>query len=85
MDQVLKQIENGDFETPPKPKTRRRFIPYPREPIKKDEKRKQQWYCIGKVVHAGHKVELHKKSRLAAKRTYIYYHEKGNWIEPSSR
>src|ERR1044072_9894731 len=85
MDKVLKQIENGDFDTPPKPKVRRRFEPYPRDPVKKEEERKQQWYRIGKVVCEGHEVKLHKESKLAAKRTYIYYYGKGNWIGPSPR
>src|ERR1043165_5710701 len=85
MDKVLQQIDNGDFNTLPKPKTRKRFEPYPRDLVKKDEERKQQWYRIGKVVREGHEVKLHKESKLAAKRTYIYYHNKGNWIGPSPR
>src|ERR1044072_9758649 len=85
MDKVLEQIKNGDFDTPPTPRVRKRFQPYPRDPVKKDEERKQQWYHIGKVIVEGHKVKLHKKSKLAAKRTYIYYYGKGNWIGPSPR
>ena len=84
MDKILKQIDNGNFDTSPKPKVRKRFEPYPRDPVKKDKERKQQWYRIGRVVCKGHDVKLHKESKLAAKRTYIYYHGKGNWIEPSS-
>ena len=41
MDKVLQQIENGEFESPPKSKIRRKFIPYSRDPVKIDEKRKQ--------------------------------------------
>ena len=67
MDKVLKQIENGDFDISPKPKVRKRFEPYPRDPVKKDEDQKQQWYRIGKVVVEGHEVKLHKESKLAAK------------------
>src|ERR1043166_4161622 len=85
MDKVLQQIDNGEFEFTPKPKVRKRFEPYPRDPIKKDEERKQQWYRIGKVVQEGYEVKLHKESKLAAKRIYIYYSGKGNWIGPSPR
>ena len=85
MDKVLEKIENGEFDFTPKPKVKKRFEPYPRNPVKKEDERKQQWYCIGKVVYEGHKVTLHKESKLAAKRTYIYYHNKGNWIGPSAR
>ena len=59
-------------------------MPYPRDPVKTDEERKQQWYHIGKVIDIGHKVKLHKESKLVAKRTYIYYKRKGNWIGPFS-
>ena len=54
---------------------------------RKDEvKRKQQWYKIGKVIKRGHKVSLHRESKLAARRTYEYYSiEEGNWVDPSSR
>ena len=85
MDKVLKQIEDGEFDFTPKPKIKKRFEPYPRDPVKKDEERKQQWYRIGKVIVEGHEVKLHKESKLAAKRTYIYYYGKGNWIGPSPR
>src|ERR1043165_3379472 len=85
MDKILKQIDNVDFNTLPKPKVKKRFEPYPRDSVKKDEERKQQWYHIGKVIYEGHDVKMHKESKLAAKRTYIYYHEKGNWIGPSPR
>src|ERR1044072_6245944 len=85
MDKVLEQIDNGEFDFTPKPKIKKRFEPYPRDPIKKDEERKQQCYRIGKVVCEGHNVKLHKESKLAAKRTYIYYHNKENWIGPSPR
>ena len=85
MDQVLKQIEQGEFQQPPVPKVRRRFIPYARESKQTEEERKQKWYMIGKVVNEGHTVNLHKESRLAAKRIYIYYHDKGNWVGPTAR
>ena len=85
MDNVLKQIEQGEFKQPPVPRVRRRFTPYARDPAKTDEERKQRWYAIGKVVYEGHTVKLHKESKLAAKRTYIYYHDKGNWIGPTAR
>ena len=85
MDKVLKQIDDGEFEFTPKPKVKRKFEPYPKDLVKKNEKRKQQWYRIEKVVYEGHEVKLHKESKLAAKRTYIYYYNKGNWIGPSPR
>ena len=78
MDQVLRQIENGEFDASLKPKIRKRFMSYLRNPVKKNEERKQQWYHIGKVVYEGHKVKLHKESKLAAKRIYIYYQGKEN-------
>ena len=62
MDKVLKQIDKGEFDFTPRPKVKKRFEPYPRSPIKKDEERKQQWYRIGKIVHEGHQVKLHKES-----------------------
>ena len=85
MDNVLKQIEQGEFQQPPVPKVRRRFVPYERNPPVKEEERKRKWCSIGKVVYEGHTVKLHKESKLAAKRTYIYYHDKGNWIGPTPR
>ena len=78
MDQILKQIDNGNFDTLSKPKVRKRFEPYPRSPVKKNEEKKQQWYRIGKVVYKGYEVKLHKESKLTVKRTYIYYNGKGN-------
>ena len=57
MDKVLKQIDNGEFDFTPKPKIKRRFEPYPRDLVKKDEERKQQWYRIGKVIVEGHEVK----------------------------
>src|ERR1044072_9378608 len=85
MDNVLKQIEQGKFQQPPVPKVRRRFVPYERDPPIKEEERKRKWCSIGKVVYEGHTVKLHKESKLAAKRMYIYYHDKGNWIGPTPR
>ena len=41
MDKILQQIEKGDFDYPPKPKTKERFISYPKDPIKTVEERKQ--------------------------------------------
>src|ERR1044072_1772890 len=85
MDKVLEQIDDGEFDFTLKPKVRKRFEPYPRDPVKKDEERKQQWYRIGKVVHEGYEIKLHKESKLIAKRTYIYYYNEGNWIGPFPR
>src|ERR1044071_8270264 len=83
MDEVLKQIEEGRFSTPPP--TNIRFKPYPRTPKKTPEERKQQWYAIRKVICEGHKVKLHSESKLSAKRTYIYYQRKQGWDGPSPR
>ena len=83
MDRVLKQIEEGEFSTPPLEK--KRFQPYPRTPQKTKQERKQQWYAIGKVICEGYKVKLHNESKLSAKRTYIYYQRKKGWNGPSSR
>ena len=65
MDEVLKQIEEGKFSTPPPVK--RRFQPYPRTTQKTPEERKQQWYTIGNVICEGHKVKLHNETKLSAK------------------
>ena len=83
MDEVLKQIEEGKFSTPPPDK--RKFQPYPKAPQKTKKERKQQWYAIGKVICEGHKVRLHNESKLSAKRTYIYYSKKNGWDGPSPR
>src|ERR1044071_5002317 len=83
MDKVLKQIEEGKFSTPPLEK--RKFQPYPRAIRKTEQEQKQQWYAIGKVICEGHKVKLHNKSKLSAKRTYIYYQRKQGWDRPSPR
>src|ERR1044072_5185101 len=83
MDEVLKQIEEGKFSTPPPEK--RRFRPYPRTPQKTTQERKQQWYAIGKIICEGHKGKLHSESKLSAKRTYVYYSRKNGWDGPSLR
>src|ERR1043165_62991 len=83
MDEVLKQIEEGKFLTPPPIK--QKYQPYSRAPSKTAEERTQQWYAIGKVICEGHKVKLHNESKLSAKRTYIYYQRKEGWDGPSSR
>lgn len=84
MDKVLEKIENGEYDGEPPPK-KLPFIFAPRKKIT-DEKRKEQWYKIGKVIKRGHKVKLHKESQLAARRTYEYYSiGHGNWIGPTPR
>src|ERR1043165_5663815 len=83
MDEVLKQIEEGKFLTPPPIK--QKYQPYSRAPSKTAEERTQQWYAIGKVICEGHKVKLHNESKLSAKRTYIYYQRKNGWDGPSPR
>ena len=42
MDKVLQQIKNRDFDFSPRPKTKKKFTSYSRDPIKNDEERKQQ-------------------------------------------
>src|ERR1044072_7957334 len=83
MDEVLKQIEEGKFSSPPPVNIR--FKPYPKAPQKTKEERKRQWYAIGRVICEGHKVKLHNESKLSAKRTYIYYQRKQGWDGPSPR
>ena len=40
MDKVLKEIDEGKFDTPPKMKQKRKFILYSRDPIKTEKERK---------------------------------------------
>ena len=42
IDKILKEIEEGKFDTLPKFKRKQRFIPYPRDLVKISEKQKQQ-------------------------------------------
>ena len=65
MDKVLKQIADGEFKHNPTLTKKPVFMFASRKKIT-DEQRKQQWYKIGKVVKKGHKVQLHKKSKLSA-------------------
>ena len=85
MDKVLKQIADGKFKYDPTPTKKQAFVFASRKKIT-DEQRRQQWYKIGKVVKKGHKVQLHKKSKLFAQRMYEYYNiNKGNWVGTSPR
>src|ERR1043165_9224095 len=85
MDKILKQIVDGKFKHDPIPTKKLAFVFALRKKIT-DEQRRQQWYKIEKVIKKGHKVQLHKKSKLSARRTYEYYNiDKGNWVRPSLR
>src|ERR1043166_5559029 len=72
MEQILKDIQQGRLKG--------------RNQRKEQEvlKNKKNWYKIGKAIKNGHKVKLHNKGKLAAKRTYQYYKiDKGNWEGPT--
>ena len=54
--------------------------------LQEKRQNKKEWYKIGKVIIRGHQISLHKESKLAAKRTYMYYKvNKGNWEGPTPR
>ena len=47
---------------------------------------KKRWYKVGKYLRRGQKMDRHKESKLAAKRTYLYYKvNKGDWEGPTPR
>jgi len=78
MNNILKDIENGKYDAPPKGKEKAL--------TNKGYQRKKDWYKIGEVMSKGHKVKLHKESQVAARRTYEYYSiDHGNWEGPSPR
>src|SRR5688572_15267795 len=84
MEKVLKEIANNKYKGPPPPQ-KQKFIFAPKQP-KNDDDKKKKWYKIGKIIVLGHRPSLHNESKLAAKRTYLYYHiNKGNWVGPSPR
>ena len=85
MDKVLKQIADEEFKHDPVCTKKSAFVFASRKKIT-DEQRRRQWYKIGKVVKKDHKVQLHKKSKLSARRTYKYYSiDKENWVGSSPR
>src|SRR5688572_6139573 len=84
MDRVLEDIANNKYKGLPPP-SKQKFIFASKIP-KSTDKNKKKWYKIGKIILLGHKPSLHNESKLAAKRTYLYYNiNKGNWIGPSPR
>jgi hypothetical protein len=47
---------------------------------------KQRWYKVGRLLLKGETMNRHKETKLAAKRTYIYYKVgKGDWEGPTPR
>jgi hypothetical protein len=57
-----------------------------RVPPQQSESAKRKWYKIGKALLQGNDLKLHKESKVAARRTYIYYsQDKGNWNGLSAR
>jgi hypothetical protein len=59
--------------------------------IKKNKKEgnikaRKAWYRIGKYLCKGRKIEMHKESKVGARRVYRYYRiGKGDWNGPSPR
>src|SRR6266498_3679369 len=56
------------------------------EPMKYRDQNKKKWYKIGKYLLNGNKLVMHKKTQIAAQRTYQYYSKiKGDWDGLSPR
>src|SRR6266540_189356 len=56
------------------------------EPMRYRDQNKKKWYKIGKYLLNGNKLVMHKKTQIAARRTYQYYLKiKGDWDRPSPR
>ncbi len=50
------------------------------------DQNKRKWYKIEKYLLEGNKLVMHKKTQIAAWKTYQYYSKvKGDWDELSSR
>ncbi len=55
------------------------------EPIRNKSQNKKKQYKIGKYLLGGNKLVMHKKTQIAAQRTYQYYLKiKGDWNRPFS-
>jgi hypothetical protein len=51
-----------------------------------EEENKKRWYKVGRLLNEGEKMDRHKETKLAAKRTYLYYKiGKGDWEGPTPR
>ena len=46
---------------------------------------KQKWYRMGEYLLAGKKVKWHPTSKVAARRTYLYYLNVKGWDGPTPR
>ena len=56
------------------------------EPMRCRDQNKRKWYKIGKYLLNGNKMVMHKKTQIAARRTYQYYSKiKEDWDGPSPR
>src|SRR6266542_6044108 len=56
------------------------------EPMSDRDQNKKKWYKIRKYLLNGNKLVMHKKTQIAARRTYQYYSKiKGDWNGPSPR
>src|SRR6266542_2011872 len=56
------------------------------EPIRYQDQNKKKWYKIEKYLLIGNKLIMHKKTQIAARRTYQYYSKiKGDWDGSSPR
>ena len=80
MDKILKQIADREVKHNPVPTKKPAFVFASWKKIT-DKQWRKQWYKIGKIVKKGHKVQLHKKSKLFVWRIYEYYSiDKENWV-----
>src|ERR1044071_9112049 len=86
MDRILEEISQGKYihKLIRRSKINNISNLVEKPPKRSDIERKRAWYKIGKVIWRGHKVKLHKKSQIGARRTYEYYSiRKGDWTGPS--
>src|SRR6266545_8205138 len=56
------------------------------EPMRYRDQNKKKWYKIGKYLLNRNRLVIHKKTQIAARRTYQYYSKiKEDWDGPSPR
>src|SRR6266511_2827716 len=57
-----------------------------RDPMLERLQNKKRWYKVGKYLLQGHKIKMHKETKVSARRTYQYYSKiKGDWNGSSPR
>src|SRR6266542_39728 len=57
-----------------------------RDPMKEMLQNKKRWYKVGKYLLQGHKLKMHKETKVSARRMYQYYSKiKGDWNGPLPR